>query len=121
MERYGHIFFPNSGEQAAKDERIFCERMRTLNVIQITDEKLDEYYKENCLMEGGLKAVFGLHNQDEIDAFKTVAESEEIQKTEAIWKISKRKCDDKFDKKAERLFEDKIRLEYEEYVENLAR
>ena len=70
MKTYAHVVFLTPGDRGgAEQQRTFTNDLISAGIIQMTDEKIEEYFqKDKKTPSGGIKHIV-LHNRKERKAF----------------------------------------------------
>ena len=97
MNRYGHVIFEKGGVYGAEQQKKLALRLRALGVIEISDDKLEKWYKEDCQNPCGSINHYVLHGRKEAEAFRTVMKSEEMQTGDIYWEIGLTSKNRRFD------------------------
>ena len=75
MKRYAHVLFLKPGDRGgAEQEKEFTVEMRNRGIIQITDEKIEEYYQKDKKEKIGSITHVVLHNRKEVKEFRKMME-----------------------------------------------
>lgn len=93
---YGKVIFREGGEKGARLQRILTERLNAQGVITVPKEKIEKWYDMDRAYPFGCACHYVLHDKNEVDIFKTIMQSEEMQDESVRWKVTRFSHDRKF-------------------------
>lgn len=88
MKKYAHLIFMDHGETGARLMKEFTEDLRRLGIIEITDERIKEFYDKEKLSPSGSVYHVVLHNLKEIRDFRKLMHNAPYIFENIIWRIT---------------------------------
>ena len=101
MRRYGKVIFKEGGEKGARLQQTLIERLNQQGVITVPKETIKKWYEQDRIERVGCVHSYMLHDKNEIDIFRTVMKSEEMQDESVQWKITRFDHDREFMKRVD--------------------
>lgn len=91
MKRYGLVEISKGGIDGAKLQKRLAIMLKLKGFTNISDEKIEEWYRQDCLHEAGGDASVTLHNLKEVRIFKNLMESEFGENQYVKWTVRQSK------------------------------
>ena len=101
MYRYGKVLFKVGGEKGAMLQNILITRLNAQGVITVPNATIQRWYESDRTETTGCSHTYVLHNKQEVDIFRTIMESKELQDESIKWKICRFEHNREFRKWAE--------------------
>ena len=89
MYKYGKVIFREGGEKGARLQNTLNSRLSAQGVIVASKETLQKWFEEDKIERVGRVCSYALHDKKEVDIFKTIMGSDEMQDESVQWKVSK--------------------------------
>lgn len=87
MKRYGLVEISKGGVEGAKLQKRLALMLKLKGLTNITDEKIEEWYRQDCLHEAGGDASVTLHSLKEVRIFRNLMESEFGENQYVKWTV----------------------------------
>ena len=98
MHRYGIVEFFEGGENSAKLKKQLIKELNSAGVITVTEREIETWFEEDKNDINPVTYKFALHNREEAQNFKTIAESLKVEDSSIKWKVSRIEQDKKIRK-----------------------